>query len=156
MSDPSTARTCGRCQKAKALSEFAWRRKAKGQFDNYCRRCRAIYKREHYRNNKQRYIDNAAARRRRILDERTRFLVEFLKSNPCVDCGENDLIVLEFDHQSDKSFDVAYGIRNCNWEAVLAEIAKCEVVCANCHRRRTAHRQGSLRRLHIGQSESSD
>jgi hypothetical protein len=73
--------------------------------------------------------------------------VEFLKNHPCVDCGESDLIVLEFDHLTDKSFAVAYGIRNCNWDSVLAEIAKCDVVCANCHGRRTAQRRGYLRRL---------
>jgi hypothetical protein len=147
MSKASATRTCGKCQKAKPLSEFAWRRTSKGQFDNYCRPCRANYKREHYLNNKQRYVDNAAIRRRRILDERTRLLVEFLKGHPCVECGETDPIVLEFDHRSNKSFDVAYGIRNCNWDAVLAEIAKCDVVCANCHRRRTAQRRGYLRLL---------
>jgi hypothetical protein len=150
MSDFLGSRRCGKCQKTKPLTEFAWRRKSKGQFDNYCRPCRAIYKREHYRNNKQRYIANAASRRRRILDERTRFLVDFLKDHPCVDCGENDVIVLEFDHLIDKSFAVAYGIRNCNWESVLVEIAKCDVVCANCHRRRTAQRRGYPRRLLSG------
>jgi hypothetical protein len=36
-----------------------------------------MYKREHYRNNKQRYIDNAASRRRRVLDERVRFWWSF-------------------------------------------------------------------------------
>jgi hypothetical protein len=147
MLDPSNTRRCGRCQKIKPLCEFAWRRKSKGQLDNYCRKCRAIYKKEHYLNNRQRYISNAASRRRRILVGRTRALLEFLKEHPCVDCGEDDVIVLEFDHLENKSFSVAYGIRNCNWESVLAEMAKCDVVCANCHRRRTAQRGGFLRLL---------
>jgi 5-methylcytosine-specific restriction endonuclease McrA len=113
--------------------------------DNYCRSCRSEYKQEHYEKNKQRYIDNAAARKRRIIDERMEFIFAYLKERPCADCGEDDLLVLEFDHLQDKSFEITEGIRNRNWESVLAEIEKCEVVCANCHRRRTARKYGFVR-----------
>jgi hypothetical protein len=145
--DAETTRSCGRCGEAKPLSAFAWRRKAKGQRHNYCRPCHAAYHREHYLANKQRYIDQAAERARRIAEERAEYLVAFFKSHPCTDCGEPDPVVLEFDHLSDKRFDVGKGIRDRNWQSVLDEIAKCEVVCANCHRRRTAHRGGFIRAL---------
>ena len=72
-------------------------------------------------------------------------MVSFLREHPCVDCGESDPVVLEFDHLGDKKFGIADGIRNRNWQDVLDEIAKCEVVCANCHRRRTAKRGGFIR-----------
>lgn len=62
-----------------------------------------------------------------------------------MDCGERDSIVLEFDHLADKKFGVARAIRYMKWKSVLWEIRKCEVVCGNCHRRRTAKRQGSIR-----------
>jgi hypothetical protein len=61
------------------------------------------------------------------------------------DCGETDPLVLEFDHLGDKSFNIAKGIRDHSWQSVLDEIRKCEVVCANCHRRRTALRGGFAR-----------
>jgi len=73
------------------------------------------------------------------------FLLDFLAEHPCVDCGESDPIVLEFDHRGDKLFNVSYGLRDRNWAAVLAEMEKCDVVCANCHRRRTAARGSFLR-----------
>jgi hypothetical protein len=38
-----------------------------------------------------------------------------------------------------------FSLRDRNWDDVLAEMAKCDVVCANCHRRRTARRGGFLR-----------
>jgi hypothetical protein len=79
------------------------------------------------------------------MENRMAFLLEYFSQNPCADCGETDPLVLEFDHLGDKQFNVAKGIRDRNWESVLAEIAKCEVVCANCHRRRTARRGGFLR-----------
>ena len=49
-------------------------------------------------------------------------------------------MVLEFDHRGDKSFNIAKGLRDRGWDDLLEEIAKCDVVCANCHRRRTAVR----------------
>ena len=138
-------RRCGRCGESKPADAFAWRRKVQGQRDNYCRPCRAAYKQEHYRANKRRYIDNAARRRRTETEARTEFLLDFFADNPCTDCGEKDPLVLEFDHMGDKKFNIAKGIRDRNWTSVLAEIAKCEVVCANCHRRRTARRGGFIR-----------
>jgi hypothetical protein len=133
---------CSRCRTEKPAEEFAWHRRARGQRDTYCRRCRAEYKQEHYRANKQRYIAAARQRNKALLEERTHYMVDFLREHPCVDCGESDPVVLEFDHLRDKKFGIADGIRNRNWQDVLDEIAKCEVVCANCHRRRTAKRGG--------------
>jgi hypothetical protein len=131
----------------KPLDEFAWRRKERGQRDNYCRPCRSAYKHEHYSRNRQRYIDAAGRRTGQIVAERTAYLVSYLREHPCVDCGEDDPLVLEFDHLRDKRFGISEGIRNRSWEDVLAEIAKCEVVCANCHRRRTNHRGAFIRAL---------
>lgn len=138
-------RRCGRCDKSKVIGEFAWRRKARGQRDNYCRSCRAAYKREHYRANRRRYIDSAKRRKDVIAAERTALLMAFLREHPCVDCGEDDPLVLEFDHLRDKKFAISRGIRDRGWQDVLDEIAKCDVVCANCHRRRTARRGGFAR-----------
>ena len=111
----------------------------------YCRLCRAAYAQAHYAANRQLYIDRARRRKRIVGKQRVAYLMEFLSAHPCVDCGEGDPIVLEFDHVGDKAFTIGEGLRDRNWESVLAEIAKCDVVCANCHRRRTARRGGFLR-----------
>src|SRR3984893_16841806 len=76
-----------------------------------------------------------------------RVLFRYFAAHPCVDCGENDPIVLEFDHLdgATKSFDIGAGLTYRAWDSILAEIDKCEDVCANCHRRRTAQRRGSFR-----------
>ena len=116
-----------------------------GQYDNYCKPCRAEYHHEHYLNNRDRYIEQARRRRTALAHERYAFLIEFFKSNPCADCGESDPMVLEFDHLGDKLFNIAQGVRDRGWQVFLDEIAKCDVVCANCHRRRTAKRAGFVR-----------
>ena len=138
---------CGRCGLVKPLDDFAWRRIHKKQKDNYCRPCRAAYHQEHYSKNKARYIRNAGARTKRLLKERVAWVISYLEEHPCVDCGETDVLVLDFDHLGEKSFTISTGLRYRNWQSVLAEIKKCEVVCANCHRRRTARRAGFLRAL---------
>jgi len=112
-----------------------------------CRPCRAEYHREHYLANKQRYIDQAQARKKALRAERTEYLFRYFTAHPCADCGESDPVVLEFDHldAGAKSFDIGAGLTYRAWSSILAEIDKCEVVCANCHRRRTAQRRGSFR-----------
>lgn len=138
-------RICGRCGKRKPLSDYAWRRKALGQRDNYCRPCRAEYKREHYAAHRDRYVTQAVRRKRELIVERTTQLIAFLRQQPCLDCGESDPLVLEFDHIGNKRFDISQGLRDRNWQSVLDEISTCDVVCANCHRRRTAQRGGFAR-----------
>ncbi|QQR82198.1 hypothetical protein IPJ70_02855 [Candidatus Campbellbacteria bacterium] len=69
-----------------------------------------------------------------------RKLFEFLSTKSCVDCGEQDPIVLDFDHKNraEKFKSVSKMLSgHYSWESVLKEIKKCTVRCANCHRRKT-------------------
>jgi len=138
-------RLCGRCGQVKPAIAFAWRRRHRLQRDTYCRPCRSTYGKEHYRANKQRYIDLSQATKERTRIVRTQYLIEFFESHPCQDCGQTDPVVLEFDHRGDKLFDIGAGLISRKWKSVLQEMEKCDVVCANCHRRRTARRRGSVR-----------
>jgi hypothetical protein len=138
------------CGERKPLDDFMWSNKAKGERDCYCRPCRAVYKKAHYNANKQRYIENARVWNDKLAIERGNWLLDYFETHPCVDCGETDPVVLEFDHLRDKRFNISDGIANKPWALVLAEIAKCDVVCANCHRRRTARRGGFARVAFVG------
>lgn len=149
-------RLCNGCSRWLALADFNWRRKAKGQRDNMCRSCRSDYKRQHYLANRERYIAQAAERKRRMRLERTELLIAYFRSHPCADCGETDFVVLEFDHLADKEFDIGAALSYRNWASILAEMKKCEVVCANCHRRRTASRRGSVRSVMAAALASED
>lgn len=97
--------------------------------DSFCRPCRAEYKRKHYLANRERYLGNAHATKRRLRFERTEFLIDYFATHPCFDCGE-DPVVLEFDHLHDKEFAIGTDLCRRPWLAILAEIEKCEVVCA--------------------------
>ena len=100
---------------------------------------RAAHARE-YR--KTRAYDHARTSR---LNERKAWFKALKAKLACVDCGYNaHTEALDFDHiePTNKTHNVASMVcNNFSKEKILAEIAKCEVVCANCHRVRTANRR---------------
>jgi hypothetical protein len=73
---------------------------------------------------------NSAALCRRNLG----FLRRYKESHPCVDCGESRWWVLDFDHraETDKTYNLTR-MRYHKMERILAELAKCDVRCKNCH-----------------------
>jgi DNA-directed RNA polymerase subunit M/transcription elongation factor TFIIS len=88
-----------------------------------------------------------AARSNRPLRARNLlFLLEYLRTRSCVDCGAADPVVLDFDHVGEKRWGVVQlAGRECSLTALGQEIAQCEVRCANCHRRRTIVQQQHFR-----------
>lgn len=83
--------------------------------------------------------DLYAAQKRHRIKVRAH-LFEYLSSRACVDCGERDPIVLDFDHRDRRS--KVKGVAKMlsghySWTSVLKEIDKCDIRCANCHRRKT-------------------
>lgn len=131
---------CCMCHEDKAEEAFAFRSLAAGVRQSHCRACHAAYRREHYLRNRDAYVRREVAR----IEERRRqnrtLLLMYLAAHPCVDCGETDPVVLEFDHRESmaKSAPVTVLALTRTWTRVLAEIAKCDVRCVTCHRRRTA------------------
>lgn len=131
MDEPTTKR-CGRCGATKALGEFAG-----GQ--RWCRQCHAAYRKAHYAANPHAY--KAANLRSRA---KSRAVSDALKSRPCTDCGRSfPPYVMDLDHLpgTDKAADPSTYGRTGASRKFLAEAAKCEVVCANCHRVRTHERR---------------
>ena len=70
------------------------------------------------------------------------FVLDYLKAHPCMDCGETDPVVLEFDHVRGAKRNLVSTLAHQGYTlgTLVTEIEKCDVVCANCHRRRTAQR----------------
>ena len=63
-----------------------------------------------------------------------------------MDCNESDILVLEFDHKErkEKSYNVSYLMRRgLSFDKLIEEIKKCDVRCANCHRRKTEKESNS-------------
>jgi hypothetical protein len=85
---------------------------------------------------------------RPLRDRNLAYLFDRLRAGGCVDCGEHELVVLDFDHADGKIAAVSrLAHRECSLARLDEEIAKCSVRCANCHRRRTAEEFGYYRFL---------
>jgi hypothetical protein len=145
-------RRCGRCGHDLPIECF--NRLGDGQ-QWWCRSCFAAYFRA--RGDKHREQSRAAKRARQ--EALRAHILAYLRDRACLDCGESDPIVLEFDHVAEKMASISALIANtAPIRMVDAEIERCEIVCANCHRRRTATRagwrradlQGQSNRAHVG------
>src|SRR5438552_6827616 len=147
MAQEPVLRVCARCHVSKPLEEFPLKDAAKGWYGSYCRPCGRERSKEHYYQNVAAYMTRA--RMRAVIDRRRNrgFVVEYLSTHACVDCGESDPIVLEFDHRElrAKLNAVSRLVHMSTLNAVRAEIEKCDVRCGNCHRIRTTSQFRSYR-----------
>lgn len=137
-------KTCNRCKIEKANDEFT-PRYAPGRgakiigLRGHCKECNKKRCKEISIKNKDLYNQRGSIRRQIQYVENMSKLSKYLLSNPCVDCGESDLLVLEFDHVRGIKKDGVTELiaKGYGWATVQAEIDKCQVRCANCHRRKT-------------------
>lgn len=103
----------------------------------------AASSKRHYDLNKDAIKLRAATHKQEAILRNKAYVSDFLKHNHCVDCGESDQIVLEFDHVTgEKVNDISTAMANAwSLNRLKLEIAKCEVRCCNCHRRMTYYRR---------------
>lgn len=118
-------RYCRGCNKAKPFSNFQPKTQANGKegYEGKCKPCVAK------RQKTQGFNRNLEARK---------FVFEYLKKNPCVDCGETNVLALEFDHVHSKKFDIGTALNsNTVLDLIKKEMSKCVVRCSSCHRIKT-------------------
>ena len=127
---------CGKCGDEKPEESFA-PRSGRPTRQSYCRDCQRAYRRSHYEANHEKYKAKAKAWR----EDQKRKFVAWLETQSCADCGIDDHRLLDLDHvRGDKVMNVSKMIGTCSDKALWEEVDKCDVVCANCHRLRTAER----------------
>lgn len=103
----------------------------------------------HYEANKEKI--KARSKKKNIENrKRNKSYIQFVKSlSSCVDCGEDNPLVLEFDHvRGEKKSNVSdMGNQSYSLKTIQKEIDKCEVRCANCHRIATYNRRKKISNL---------
>lgn len=105
----------------------------------HVKECTRAEVRQHYIKNRAYYLEKSIRRNRSQRKVIKKYIYEYLSTHPCVDCGEKDPVVLEFDHIANKSQNVSSFIqKNYPFITIQKEIEKCEIRYANCHRRKTA------------------
>lgn len=131
---------CSGCGQERDEQDFNWKYKDRGIRQSRCKSCMSRVAKQHYKNNKQSYIDRNFSRRPLVREDNRKRITAYLASHPCVDCSTTDMRVLEFDHvHGEKSGHIARMVENgYSWPTIESEIDKCDVRCANCHRIKTS------------------
>lgn len=131
-------KTCTLCRSLLPVSEFyVVRRKGREYLDPRCKKCRGITTRAWHKANWEKMSKTVKTRKQILAKVARSFVNEYLESHPCVDCGERDYLVLQFDHVIKSKRHVTHMVTaGLSTEAIQREINKCQVRCANCHVRR--------------------
>ena len=130
---------CPKCERELPVSQF--NKRSNGRCNAYCRACQSLYLRDHYLKNSAIYNARRLESNRRYRVRNRTLVIEHLRSHPCVDCGESDPMILEFDHIDPMRKEHAISdLTRCGYslEKLKLEMSRCEVRCIHCHRRRTA------------------
>ena len=133
---------CPRCGEVKPLSDFSKNAARKDGVHSICKACRRIYDHERYVRIHGRDVAYNPQRSERGRGAWLRGLKEGV---PCADCGKvYPPQVMQWDHRPEyeKVGEISVDFWGKTREDVLAEIAKCDLVCANCHAIRTFERSG--------------
>ena len=114
--------------------------------DVVCANCHRLRTQRHdaLRTRTRMTASSADLQRKRLYWQAQARLLDSLKRRPCADCGQEfPGCVMDFDHRvpSGKRQAVSRMIGRAGTATILAEVAKCDIVCANCHRDRTYRRR---------------
>lgn len=131
---------CTECGETKDEPEFSFKKKPVRQ--TKCKVCVRAYNQTHYQRDPSQYIVRKAKLRIKYRDR-----VAQIKASPCMDCDQSfHFSAMDFDHPEgcEKLNNVSAMIGSgWSWSRIQAEIAKCDLVCSNCHRVRTFQRRNS-------------
>ena len=133
-------KTCSQCKIDKPLSEYHTKDKS-GVKKAYCKDCAKNYRKNYYQANRDKAIKYAMESNKKKKQALQQYILDYLSNNPCIDCGETDPIVLDFDHRNPKEKIANVSglmLNKVSLKKLKEEIDKCDIRCANCHRRKTA------------------
>jgi hypothetical protein len=138
-------KTCRTCNLNKVTTSFQVRGSSSDGLTSSCKKCISIKRKESYNRNPSYQIGLSKTYSKALHAQNTLYIADYLLTHPCADCGNSDILVLEFDHINDnKLFDISFMIRKLTLERVKEEISKCEVRCVNCHKKVTKARREIL------------
>lgn len=146
----SFMKKCIKCKVNKPESKSFFYLKKNLKLENTCIECHKKKAKKQYYSNKEKakkYSLDRRIKRRIILQS---FVFEYLKTRCCIDCGNTNILTLDFDHinPNEKEHSISWMIlHGFSLEDLKIEIDKCEIRCANCHRIKTAKQQKWYRYL---------
>jgi len=142
---------CNKCENEKEITNFSFKDKKNNRRSTICNECQKEYKNKWYHSsieNKERFKNTRIETKKKLKIN----MLNFLKGKKCVDCGEDDIVTFDFDHRDSKtkSYSISKMISDAfSWKKILEEIKKCDIRCANCHRKKTAKQFGNYKMFGI-------
>jgi hypothetical protein len=134
-------RRCCTCGEEKSDEKFHWKNKSQGVRARICASCKNSCNQHWYQANSKEQIKNSAKNSARYKAAAV-VLVNKAKNVPCADCGRKfPPVAMDFDHITGEKIAEISRLMKANIDKLRAEMAKCEVVCACCHRIRTERRR---------------
>lgn len=146
MAEKKKTKRCPHCEEILPIGRFGKHSARRDGLQAQCKPCRALYR-------KKRYHSNPKVKeklRKVVYGARVRnqeFVLEHLMKNPCVECGQDEVVLLDFDHiRGVKKGNISKMLRDgASLSRLQDEIDKCNVLCVVCHRRKTAKDFGYFR-----------
>lgn len=139
---------CNRCKETLPLDMY--NSKGKNKIQSYCKPCAREYARENYHKDREANADKQRLSKKARMDAIRVDVRKLKEDTPCMDCGvQYPYYCMDFDHVNGKKVThISEMIHNASarWK-IFSEITKCEIVCANCHRKRTHRRAVALYKL---------
>lgn len=134
---------CTKCHVIQPIENFPWKNQILGKRHVVCKTCTAERSKRLYSEDRTSQLERVRINNQRYRQIAREFVLAYLLTHPCSECGERDPRVLEFHHEADKDNEVSRLMgRGASLEALKAEMDKCRVLCANCHRKLTSDERG--------------
>lgn len=146
---------CSECKTASQNYRRSWIARRLAADPDYARRIQARYKATEYgkkqtakyysdRCDDSEWMAERARKSRKLIAARRELLAKIKVDRGCADCGYNaHATALDFDHVTGEKFAEVSVMGTLSLDRIMAEVAKCEVVCYRCHRIRTTEQMRS-------------
>lgn len=134
---------CSKCKLEKTAIEFSKNKTRADGLNSWCKLCNKQFNKTWYKDNNPEHRRTIRERKNSYKNSAQRYVIEYLLEHPCECCGETNPVVLEFDHidSNTKSFNIGELTSRVvakDLGKLKAEMEKCNVLCANCHRLKTS------------------
>lgn len=136
-------RACTKCNIVQPIENLPWKNQLPGKRHAVCKTCTAERSKRLYQEDKTGQPERVGLNNQRYWQIAREFIVDYFSTHSCTECGEMDYRVLEFHHLGEREGEVSRLIgRGASLDALIAEIARCQVLCENCHGRLPAEKRG--------------
>lgn len=147
-----TTKRCSICKKDKSISVYNKNCKKKDGLQSACKVCNKERSAAYYKRKTEHHKLVTKEQKLLLRTRNVRYIWNYLSQHPCVDCGNSNPIVLEFDHVRGNKIAAVSSLAkdSGSLDKLQEEISKCEVRCANCHRIKTAIQLDWYRNINKG------